>query len=140
MKPLNYIKVSAKVAEVWGITGQYPLLPDGNYALFWGVPNAMGYAWTDYPQMFKDTGGKILTPAQVRMEQEGLLVTQLDEPQLAKFRDTDAEPENPETETDSQTETGEDTQTPDESTQTEPESGQTPEPDTEPIAEEGGDA
>lgn len=114
MKPLNYIKVPAKVAEEWGVTREYPRLPDGNYALYWGVPNARGYAWTDYPQMFRDTGAKILTPAQVRLEQEGLQCTALDEPEDPRYREDATTPGTPgQTETEiteehTESETGQD--------------------------------
>ena len=157
MKPLNYIKVPASVMRVWGTTDEAMRLPDGNYAIFWATPRAFGYAWTDYPQMLKDTGGVVLTPTQVRLEQDGLLCTPVNTPALAKYLDKSedvTEPENSETETepatepepDNQTETEENTQNPEENTQTEPEPTEEPEtvaepePDTEPdpTAEEGG--
>lgn len=95
MKARNYIKIPAKVAEAWGVEKEYPKLPDGNYVVYWSVPRAHGYGWADYPQMLKDTGGVILTPTQVRLEQEGMSVTVLNAPGLAKYRTEDSE-ENPE--------------------------------------------
>lgn len=86
MKALNYIKVSPKVAEVWGVKNEYSQLPDGSYLLYWGVPRAQGYDWSDYPQMLKDTGAVILTPQQAKMEQEGLLCITLNEPKMEKYR------------------------------------------------------
>lgn len=144
MKPLNYIKVPAGVMRVWGTTDEAMRLPDGNYAIFWATPRAFGYAWADYPQMLRDTGGVVLTPTQVRLEQDGLLRTPVNTPALAKYLDTTGDttgPENPDPDTgtdtepepgpdDTQTETGEDTQAPDESTQTGPD----------PTEEEGGEA
>lgn len=86
MKARNYIKIPAKVAEAWGVEKEYPKLPDGNYVVYWSVPRAHGYGWADYPQMLKDTGGVVLTPTQVRLEQDGMSVTVLNAPGLAKYR------------------------------------------------------
>lgn len=91
MKARNYIKIPAKVAEAWGVEKEYPKLPDGNYVVYWSVPRAHGYGWADYPQMLKDTGGVILTPTQVRLEQEGMSVTVLNAPGLAKYRTEETE-------------------------------------------------
>lgn len=95
MKARNYIKIPAKVAEAWGVEKEYPKLPDGNYVVYWSVPRAHGYGWADYPQMLKDTGGVILTPTQVRLEQEGMSVTVLNAPGLAKYRTEETEAEAP---------------------------------------------
>lgn len=110
MKPLDYIKIPAKVAEIWGVTNEYPRLPDGNYVIYWGVPRSHGYAWSDYPQMLKDVGGMILTPDQVRQEQQGLLRIDLPEPQMAIYRDgvaPDDNQDNQDTETETETATEE---------------------------------
>lgn len=141
MKPLNYIKVPASVMRVWGTTDEAMRLPDGNYAIFWATPRAFGYSWEDYPQMLKDTGGVVLTPTQVRLEQDGLLCTPVNTPALARYLDETEDvsvPHDSDTDTatdDNQTEIEESAQNPEENTQTEP----GPEPDTEPEAKEGGD-
>ena len=119
MKARNYIKSPAKVAEAWGVEKEYPKLPDGNYVVSWSVPRAHGYGWADYPQMLKDTGGVILTPTQVRLEQEGMSVTVLNAPGLAKYRTEETEDsetltedsgleQKPDSEADSEAGSGED--------------------------------
>lgn len=119
MKARNYIKIPAKVAEAWGVEKEYPKLPDGNYVVYWSVPRAHGYGWADYPQMLKDTGGVILTPTQVRLEQEGMSVTVLNAPGLAKYRTEETEDsetltedsgleQKPDSEADSEAGSGED--------------------------------
>lgn len=122
MKARNYIKIPARVAEAWGVEKEYPKLPDGNYVVYWSVPRAHGYGWADYPQMLKDTGGVILTPTQVRLEQEGMSVTVLNAPGLAKYRTEDSE-ENPEEDLEEIADSDSETLTEDSGLEQKPDSG-----------------
>lgn len=81
----NYIKTNKKVVKELGLTMRLQL-PDGNYALYYDDFLRFGCGYSDYPSLLEETGSIMLSPAQVRAEQQGGTPHALPNPENEKWR------------------------------------------------------